>query len=120
MIKKLGERIKRIRINKDFTLANMAEELGMTTSAYSKIERGVTNPPASRLIQIAEILEVNVKDFFEDPVPNTVVEAKNLYGFATKDELAHLTHLVQTLLIEFEKLREELPAKAEKKKKKKN
>ncbi len=106
-MKKIGSRISRIRKSKDLTQANMAEELGMTTSAYSKIERGDTNPPVNRLVQIAKVLEVNIADFFEDRAQ--AAEEGNKYGYASKEEVENLGRLVSILAKEIEKLREELP-----------
>ncbi len=110
MLKKTGQRIRKIRISKGLTLANMGEELKMTTSAYSKIERGETNILATRLIQIAEVFNINISQLFEDPIPS-VVEGKNSYGYASKEEVAHLTHVVQAMLKEIEKLREDFSKK---------
>ena len=108
MIKKIGNRISRIRKGKDLTQANMAEELGMTTSAYSKIERGDTNAPINRLVQIAKVLEVSIADFFDES-DSSVGENSGKYGYATKDEVENLSRLVSILAKEIEKLREELP-----------
>ena len=108
MIKKIGHQITRIRKSKDLTQANMAEELGMTTSAYSKIERGDTNPPINRLLEIAKVLEVDVADFFADPSMTTKDEPAK-YGYATKEEVENLSKLVNSLIKEIERLRQDLP-----------
>ena len=116
MIKKIGNRISRIRKGKDLTQANMAEELNITTSAYSKIERGDTDAPTSRLLQIAKVLEVNVTEFFEDKVLSFNEDQK--YGFASKEQVDNLEKTVSTLVKEIEKLTQALPKiKKEKKKK---
>jgi transcriptional regulator with XRE-family HTH domain len=109
VIKKIGYRIKKIRINKEYTLANMAEELEMTPSAYRKIEQGITNPPTTRLIEIAKVLEVNVADFFNEV--DMVTEHSEKFGYATKDDIENVMRAVQQLARDFEKLREELPVK---------
>ncbi len=121
MIKKIGERISRLRKTKGFTQANMAEELGITTSSYSKIERGDTDANTSRLSQIAKILEVNISDFFEEkPVHQLAADEIKNYGFAPKEDVEHLTKLVQSIAKEMEKMREEIAklnsAKGKKKK----
>lgn len=119
--KKIGERIRRIRAGKGLSQANIAEDLGITSGAYAKIERGETDASSSRLMKIAEVLEVNVIDFFEDVAANKFMEEKNPYGFATKEEVNNLNKNIQSLLREFEKLKSELNQKksAESKKKKK-
>lgn len=87
----------------------MAEEVGMTLSAYRKIEKGITNTPTMRLMQIAEALEVNPGEFFQDNV--AVAESMEKIGFATKDEVLEIAKAVQALTLEFKKFREELPVK---------
>ncbi len=109
MIKKIGHKIRKIRLSKEYTLANMAEELEMTPSAYRKIEQGITNPPTQRLIDIAKVLEVNVSDFFEEL--DAVAEHREKFGFATKDDVDSLMRVVQQLARDMERLREELHVK---------
>lgn len=112
---KVYERIKRIRQSKGLKQETVAEEIGLTHGAYSKIERGETDPNTARLQDIAKVLKVNVTDFFDDaPV---IKENKNPnYGYASKSELDNLSHLVHTLIKEFEKLRNDLPKAPLKKK----
>ena len=54
----LSERIRQLRQQKGLSQENMADELGLSTSAYGDIERGRTEPPLSRLDAIAGLLEV--------------------------------------------------------------
>ena len=96
MINQVGERIRAIRESKKLTQANMAEELGMTTSAYSKIERNSINIPLNRLFQIAEILEINIADLFEEKIPSTPKTITNC-SFATKDDIKALSKSIDGL-----------------------
>lgn|SRR5574344_1623980 len=63
--KKLGQRIKELRVSKKFTQLRFAEELEMEASNLSKIERGIQIPKEESLIKIAKILDVSVKDLFD-------------------------------------------------------
>jgi XRE family transcriptional regulator, regulator of sulfur utilization len=54
----LSERIRQLRLQKGLSQENMADMLGLSTSAYGDIERGRTEPPLSRLEAIAQLLEV--------------------------------------------------------------
>ena len=108
-MKKIGERIKKWRLIKELTQDALAEELGMTKSAYSKIERGETDANVSRLLRIAEVLEVKVTDFFEDAGHASAFhEQPNPYGYASKEEVAQLSKSIQALLKEIEKVKLEL------------
>lgn len=118
MKNKIGERIRRIRNGKGLTLANVAHELDITTGAYAKIERGETDPSTSRLLQIAQILEVHVISFFDEAAAADK-DGNSDYGYASKSDVENLSHLVNALMKEIEKLRSELPKKSEKKKSKK-
>ena len=58
----IGENIKKKREYKGHTQDEMAFKLNMSQNGYSKIERNETDVPFSRLVQIAEALEVNLLD----------------------------------------------------------
>lgn len=53
-IVQLGKTIRLIRQSRSLSQENVAEGLKISVTAYSKIERGVTNIPFSRLNQISE------------------------------------------------------------------
>lgn len=72
---KLAYRIRKCREAKDLNQAQMAAKLNITASAYSKIERGITDPSVGRLGEIAAILKMHIKDFFTDP-PVTAVNGQ--------------------------------------------
>ena len=104
--KEIGTRIRKLRESKDYTQDNMAAELEITAGAYAKIERGETDPSATRLLKIAEILGVDVTTFFKDPLKTTQLEEPaNPYGFATKQDLENLTQLIKQLTREMDKLK---------------
>lgn len=74
----IGERIRKCRVNKGLSQDYVANELSLSTSAYSNIETDKTELTVNRLIKIAEILEVKVNELMgtEDFVKNyTTTEA---------------------------------------------
>ncbi len=76
----------------------MAAELNVTPSAYSKIERGITDPSISRLEQIAKILSVDITYFFHDTnEPLKMEDGSKLYGFATKSDIEELNNIIKQL-----------------------
>ncbi|MEO7924760.1 MAG: helix-turn-helix transcriptional regulator [Chitinophagaceae bacterium] len=95
----IGKRIRKIRESKDYSQENVAGELNMTTSAYSKIERGITDAPTSKLVRIAEILEVDIADFFIDinKDPGKFKERNQAYGFATKGDIEEIVKMINEL-----------------------
>ncbi|MCR6637508.1 MAG: helix-turn-helix domain-containing protein [Sporocytophaga sp.] len=58
----LGVKIKKLRELRNLTQGHMAEKLGISQSAYSKIELDETNVGYERLEQIARALDVSVQD----------------------------------------------------------
>lgn len=62
MVSLIADEIRRLRVNKSFSQDYMAEKLGITQQAYSKIENQISEATISRLQQIALILGVTLED----------------------------------------------------------
>ena len=56
------EKIKVMRLFKDLTQEEMAEQLGYSVQGYAKIERGETEPTLSKLEEIAKEFGVSLQD----------------------------------------------------------
>jgi transcriptional regulator with XRE-family HTH domain len=112
----IAYRIRKLRESKDYSQENMAGELGISTSAYSKIERGVTDPSIGRITEIAKILEVEVTYFFDGPV-NKIEDSNKTYGFATKSDIEELTRMINNIKQEIMALKAIFPTPPKKKKK---
>ncbi len=95
----IGQNIRRIRRSKDLTQENMAFELGITKSAYSKIERGETNPSVNRLFDISKILEVDITEFFHNTDAEHLAgeEEENLYNPTIREEIEALNKALLTM-----------------------
>lgn len=65
-IAQLGNNIYAVRRSLGLTQENVAFELEISVTSYAKIERGVTNVRFSRLVQIAEVLNVDVSDLVRE------------------------------------------------------
>jgi transcriptional regulator with XRE-family HTH domain len=88
-------------------------QLGITMSAYSKIERGITDPSLSRMMKIAEILEFELSDFFQvrnsSETPNWEEESKfQEYGFVTRKEFAEYVKVVSELQAKLNEIQNKL------------
>ena len=109
MKKIIGNRIRKLRESKDYSQDNMGVELGITAGAYAKIERGESDPSATRLIRIAEILDVDVAVFFQDaPNPINAQDDIKKYGIATKQDISGLQEIILLLKNELETLKIEV------------
>lgn len=70
----LGSGIRAERLRQNLTLAQLAERAGLSASALSQIERGVTDPSIGSLRRIAAALEVPFFQFLlERESPDPVV-----------------------------------------------
>jgi transcriptional regulator with XRE-family HTH domain len=62
LIKAVGERIRTLRIKKDFSQEDLANEADVPLSQIGRIERGENNPTISTLYVIAQALEIDLKE----------------------------------------------------------
>ncbi len=69
--KRIGENIKSIRQRLNIEVKQLCSELEISPSAYSNIERGVTDINISRLLQLAEYFSVHYSQILS--VDNTSV-----------------------------------------------
>lgn len=67
----IKKNIKNVRKQKKYSQAHIANKLGITTRAYSKIENGATSLTIERLNKITNILGINLTYLFDgNPVAN--------------------------------------------------
>jgi transcriptional regulator with XRE-family HTH domain len=59
---KIGNNIRKMRELRNFTQTDMADKLSMSQNGYSRIERDETDIPFSRLLQISQVLEMDIRD----------------------------------------------------------
>lgn len=60
----LRARIRQLRVQKHLTQQDVADKIGISLRAYSYMASGRRKLPYSRIVQIAEALEVTVEDLF--------------------------------------------------------
>ena len=66
-LQRLGITIARLREERNITQTDMATMLGYTSHAHvSRIESGRRTPSLYTLFEMADIMEVSVRDFFTD------------------------------------------------------
>jgi transcriptional regulator with XRE-family HTH domain len=73
MIEQPEIKLKQLRELKNFTQEYVAQQLGLTTRAYSKIESGETQLTINRLNEISKILGV-------DPIEAMGFDHKNIFN----------------------------------------
>lgn len=113
MKKQVIDKIRKLRLDKGISQENVANELGITHSAYAKIERGETDPNLSRLFDLAKIFNVSVSAFFADESALSLAKEPIVaYGADKKEAMEQLNLLIPQLLAEIASLRQELARKA--------
>jgi transcriptional regulator with XRE-family HTH domain len=65
----VGRRIKLQRLSAGWSQTELGDKLGVTFQQVQKYERGQTRVGASRLTQIAKVLNVPIAEFFETAKP---------------------------------------------------
>ena len=95
-----SERIRLQRLQRGLSQENMADLLGLSTTAYGDIERGKTDLTLSRLAQIAQVLDVSpVALLTDEAIQAQVVDSQ-------PKEIIH--HELETLRLTVEKQQVEL------------
>ncbi|WP_404416178.1 helix-turn-helix domain-containing protein [Marinospirillum sp.] len=96
----LGQSLRRLRKNKGITLARLAEEVGSHVGNLSRIERDSAKPSLDLLYKIAEALDYQLADIFQ--------EADSQYASRRQSALntlfISLVDQDQELLLEFAEL----------------
>ncbi len=81
-----GTRIRNAREDLDLTQKDMADQIPMNQSNYSKIERGIQEPSLSQLKRISEILRISIDELLG--VNRSIYDEEKLKAFQHElDEL---------------------------------
>ncbi len=85
-LKKISSNIKKFRELKGLTREYISDELGMSSSGYSKIERGEVDLTISKLDKISEILEVSPSQILNFDVSKVfnINHNQNVQGIGSK------------------------------------
>ena len=62
----IGNKIKRMRIERGLTQEELANRCELSKGFISQVENDLTSPSIATLIDILEILGTNLKEFFSD------------------------------------------------------
>jgi transcriptional regulator with XRE-family HTH domain len=86
MILQPENKIKQIRELKNFTQEYVAQQLGLSTRAYSKIETGETQLTINRLNEISAILEVQ-------PMEVLGFDDKKVFNFYNSNDINNVKNM---------------------------
>ena len=66
LLKKLGETIRNIRINKNISQVELANSIGKDQQSIQRLESGKINPSYYYLCEICEGLEIKIEDLLKN------------------------------------------------------
>lgn len=64
-LRRLGARVRKLRLERDLSQESLAFDAGMHTNHLSSIERGEANPSFLVLVALAKVLRVTVAEIVE-------------------------------------------------------
>ena len=76
---RLGTGLRKARLSRGFTQADVAEKVDTDPETISRFERGATLPSLTRLLDLAEALNVTVASLLGGASPRHTDEANELY-----------------------------------------
>lgn len=105
--KSVGKNIRTLRHQRGWSQEDVANRLGISIPAFSKIETGVTDINLSRLEQIANIYEINVINLLSLDIEEAEPQVSNLTIAQKKilDREAEIASLQRKVILLYEELR---------------
>ncbi|GAC1311501.1 MAG: hypothetical protein NVSMB24_31110 [Mucilaginibacter sp.] len=105
--KNVGKNIRTIRHQRGWSQEDVANRLGISIPAFSKIETGVTDINLSRLEQIANIYEVNVVNLLALEAGPVEPQVSNLSILQKKilEREMEIANLQRKVILLYEELR---------------
>lgn len=102
--KLFGLRIKEVRMNRKLSQEKLAEKADLNTKYMSRIETGAQFPSFAVIKKLANVLKVEVKDFFEFEHfgKNTMELKKTINGLlkeANDDQLRLTVKFLRTIIV---------------------
>jgi transcriptional regulator with XRE-family HTH domain len=105
--KTAGKNIRTLRHQHNWSQEDVANRLGISIPAFSKIETGVTDINLSRLEQIANIFEVSVVNLLSLEYveqPNIQDASLNIIQKRLMEREAEIAHLQRKVILLYEEL----------------
>ena len=93
----LGEKIYRLRTDRNMTQEQLAEKLGVTRQSISKWEGDLVKPEIEKLKAMAKLFEVSLDDLISDEAADNKVKEKTVTE-SSLDKKAKLNKIVITVI----------------------
>lgn len=101
----IGNRLKTLRLEKRFTLLEVATKIGLAKSSYAIYEGGHRNPPIDKLVALAQLYQVSTDFLLQlTNVPDTVESLQKQHlkwdGISLSEKELEVVHQVVELMTE--------------------
>lgn len=83
----IGSKIKELRVQKGLTQEELADRAELSKGFISQLERDLTSPSITTLVDILQCLGTDLKDFFNDAVEEQIVFHDNDYFVKIEESL---------------------------------
>lgn len=105
----LGKKIRLLRQKKGWSQLEVAQKIGLSPAAFSKIEKDVTDISISRIVQLAALFEVSLAELILDQNEENAIETTNSDELSrTKEQLdvslSKIVHLQEYIITLYEEL----------------
>lgn len=97
--KRLGERIRRARLDADLTQGQLAERLGISQNSVSNVETGVSTIDAPDLPVWADALHKPVMFFLIDSNMTVVDRAAAILSMVPEDRLEFILQMLENMAL---------------------
>ncbi len=96
----IGQKIRQKRINKGFSQEELSEKIDISPRHMCTIENGKSVPSIGTFVKIAEVLDIDINDFFNLTPENDdklKTEIYNLIQTSTKSELKLIKDIINAV-----------------------
>ena len=82
----IGQKLRQVRMRSQLTQQNVADDVGISATDYSKMENGKTDFSVTRLTQFAQLFKVYLPDFFDEniQVPRYINDSGTVEDYKNK------------------------------------
>ena len=106
-MKNIGQKVRRIREEKQWTQEFIANKLEISQNTYSKIESGSIKLTIDRISELSKILDVPIEDMLSDDTKTFHLNNKHIEKFYIENLQEENKGLVQSLKDQVKYLQEE-------------
>lgn len=97
MLNLLHEKLRKLRLEKNFTQDYVAKYLNMTRQGYAHYEAGLRNPDHQTLLKLSNLYHIDIGELinnFTTPIDN-ILQENPLYHTTAKTELQNTRKTIQ-------------------------